>query len=195
MQRPIRFFSHHPFDFIPPGWWPRFFWPLLGLTIVLMIVFGITGAPLTTTAAPYGVISFELAGSVENTHLILNSWDANTQLRAAFGLGLDFMFMLAYASTIAFGCGMAAQVLNRSGWPLASWSDLISWAAILAAVMDVIENIALTKVIFGSLVFPWPEIARWCAIFKFSLIFIGIVYVLYGGVVALVERISSAAEE
>ena len=195
MPRPIRFFSRHPFNFIPPNWWPRLFWLLLGLTIVLMIVFGITGEPLTTTTAPYGVVSFELAGSVERSKSILISWDADAQLRAAFGLGLDFVFMLVYASTIAFGCGMTAQVLKRSGWPLAGWGILLSWAVILAAVLDAIENIALTTLIFGSVVSPWPEIARWCAIFKFALIFISIVYVIYGCVVALVEQISPPAEE
>lgn len=195
MQQPIHFFSRHPFNFIPPGWWPYFFWPLLGLTILLMVVFGITGAPLTTEAAPYGIVSFELAGSVERTQLILINWDANEQVRAAFGLGLDFLFMAVYASTIAFGCGMAGQVLKHSRWPLGRWSNPLSWAAILAALLDVVENIALAMVIFGSVVTPWPEIARWCAIFKFALIFIGIVYVIYGGVVALVERISPPTEE
>ena len=101
-----RLISRHPFDFIPPGWWPRFFWPLLGLTILLMFVMGVTGSPLTTEAAPYGVVSFELAGSVENAQNIMNSWDADAELRAAFGLGLDYLFMVSYASTIAFGCGI-----------------------------------------------------------------------------------------
>ena len=66
---------------------------------------------------------------------------------------------------------------------------------ILAAILDSIENMALTTLILGSVVSPWPEIARWCAILKFTLIFIGIVYVIYGGVVALVVRISPAEEE
>ena len=195
MSRPFRFISRHPFDFITPSWWPRVFWPLLGLNILLMIVFGVTGAPLTTDAAPYGVVSFELAGTAEISQQILSSWDANTQLRAAFGLGLDFLFMAVYASTIAFGCGMAAQVLRRSGWPLSRWGNLLSWGVILAALLDIVENIALTAIIFGSVVPPWPEIARWCAIVKFSLIFISIVYVLYGGVVALVDRISPDEKE
>ena len=190
-----RFLHRHPFDFLPTRYWQRFFWSLLGLTIVLMIVFGISGAPLTTTAAPYGVVSFELAGSVEKTDLILSSWDADVQLRAAFGLGLDYLFMAVYASTIALGCGIAAQVLRRTGWPLGSWGSLLGWAVILAAILDSIENFALTTLIFGSVDSPWPEIARWCAIFKFTLIFIGIVYVTYGGVVALVVRISPPEEE
>jgi hypothetical protein len=103
--------------------------------------------------------------------------------------------MVVYASTIAIGCGLAAQVLERTGWPLNVLGNLLSWAVILAAILDSIENIALTTLIFDSVVSPWPEIARWCAIFKFALIFIGIVYVIYGGVVALVVRISPPEEE
>lgn len=185
-----RHFLRYPFDFIPPDWWARFFWPLLGLTILLMIVFGITGAPLTTAAAPYGVVSFELAGTVENMREILASWDAQTQLRAAFGLGLDYLFMVVYASTLIFGCGLATRVLQRSKWPLVRFGNPLAWGVILAALLDAVENVALTTIIFGTVASPWPEVARWCAIPKFGLIFIGIVFVIYGGVVALVERLS-----
>ncbi len=195
MSQPFRFLSRHPFEFLPPGWWPRFFWPLLGLTVLLMVVFAVTGAPLTTEAAPYGVVSLELAGTVENAQQILNSWNGDAQIRAAFGLGLDYLFMVVYASTIAFGCGMTARVLERREWPLARWGTLLSWGVLLAAILDSIENFGLTAIIFGSVVSPWPEIARWCAVFKFALIFIGIVYVIYGGVVALVERIPAQATE
>lgn len=195
MNRTLRFISRHPFDFIPPGWWPRFFWPLLGLTVLLMVVFAVTGAPLTTEAAPYGVVSFELAGSVENSQNILNSWEADAQIRAAFGLGLDYLFMVVYASTIAFGCGMTARILDRNGWPFSRLGTLLSWGVILAALLDAIENLALTILIFGTVVSPWPEVARWCAVIKFGLIFIGIVYVIYGGVIALVERTPSQETE
>ena len=57
-----------------------------------MMIFAITGAPLTTEDAPYGVVSLEIAGTVENAQDILDSWDTNAQIRAAFGLGLDFLF-------------------------------------------------------------------------------------------------------
>ena len=98
--------------------------------------------------------------------------------------------MVVYASTIAFGCGMASNMLQRRGWPLARWGNLLAWGVLLAALLDVVENIALIILLWGTLSNPWPEIARWCAIPKFILVFIGIVYVLYGGVVALVQRIS-----
>ncbi len=175
----------HPLKFIPPERRARFFWPLLGLTIVLLVVFAVTGAPLTTEAAPYGVVSFELAGSLQTAAEILASWDANAQLRAAFGLGLDYLFMVVYASTIALGTGMAARTLRRRGWPLARWSEVVAWGVILAALLDAVENIALLTLLWGTLANPWPALARGCATLKFVLLFVGIVYAFYGAAAML----------
>ena len=178
-----------PLNFIPPERRARFFWPLLGLTLLLMAVFAVTGAPLTTEAAPYGVVSFELAGTLENAQRILASWDVETQLRAAFGLGLDYLFMAVYAGTLALGIGMAAGSLRCTGWPLARWGNALSWGVILAAGLDAVENIALLTLLWGTLANPWPALARWCALPKFALIFAGLVYALYGGAAALANRI------
>ncbi len=180
--------GRHPFAFIPIAQWPRLFWVFLFLTICLMVVFNVSGAPLTTAAAPYGVVSYELAGSVEQSEQILASWDTNTQLRAAFGLGIDYFFMPVYASAIALGCGLAASGLQRRRWPLARLGNWLAWGAFLAALCDVVENVALTTILFGPVAAPWPAIAAWCAGAKFLLIFAGIVYGLYGGVVSLVIR-------
>ena len=190
MTKSLRILSRHPFDFIPPGWWPLFFWLLLGLAVLLMVVFWVTGAPLTTDAAPYGIVSFELAGSVENAKAILESWDTEAKIRAAFSLGFDFLFMVVYASTIAFGCGLASRVLRRSNWPLANGGNVLAWGVLLAAFFDVIENMALLSMMFGPVISPWPEIAYGCAVIKFILVFVGIVYVIYGGVVGLVEKVT-----
>jgi hypothetical protein len=195
MLNSLRLVSRHPFDFMPPGWWPRFFWPLFGVMVLLMVVFWLTGTSLTTDAAPYGIVSFELAGSVENAAAILGSWDADAKIRAAFSLGFDFLFMAAYASTIAFGCGMASRVLQQSGWPFAGWGNLLAWGVIFAAILDGIENIALIVLLFGTVISPWPEIAAGCAVIKFVWVFIGIVYIIYGGVIHLVERVALPEQE
>ncbi|MBU0512255.1 MAG: hypothetical protein KKD28_05190 [Chloroflexi bacterium] len=176
--------THH-LAFIPPHWRGRIFWPLLALTVLIMLVFGVTGAPMNTEAAPYGVISFEVAGSVARAGQILASWDAVARERAAFGLGLDFLFIPVYALTISLGCVMAADVLRRHAWPLASPGAVLIWGVFLAALLDVIENIALTITLFGSVLSPWPQIAQWCAVPKFALLFLGLVYALFGAVVRL----------
>jgi hypothetical protein len=85
---------------------------------------------------------------------------------------------------------MASNLLRKTDCPLSGLGSWLSWGAILAALFDMVENIALIILVWGTLSNPWPEIARFCAIVKFTLVFIGIVYVIYGGVVALVERIS-----
>lgn len=53
------------------------FLPLFILTLLLMVVMNVIGAPLITAAAPAGIVSYELAGSVEKTIDIINSWDQN----------------------------------------------------------------------------------------------------------------------
>lgn len=182
----------HPFDFIPPGRWSRFFWALLALTLVLMLAFQSTGAALTTPAAPYGVVSFELAGSEEQMQAILNSWSPETRQRAAFGLGLDFLFMPVYASLLAFGCGMAARALRRQDWPLANLGVLLAWLIFVAAVLDVFENVSLLQVLWSGQLAPWTQLASGFAWPKFILIFGAIVYGLYGAAVSLVGRLTKA---
>ncbi|MEA3349814.1 MAG: hypothetical protein U9Q82_04255 [Chloroflexota bacterium] len=163
----------------------RVFWPLLGLTLLIIFVFNLTGAPLNTAAAPCGILSYELAGSVSNAEAILASWDSIARERAAFSLGLDFLFIPVYVSAITCGCGMAAGALRRRGWPLASLDAAagIAWGLFLAGLLDVVENIALSIVLFGIPTAPWPQVAYWCALPKFALVFFGIVYAFLGAAV------------
>jgi hypothetical protein len=133
---------------------------------------------------------------------ILASWDQRAQLSAAFSLGLDYVFMLAYSTTIGLACIWTADVLRRRSWPLAwvgaplawvgaplAWVGApLAWGQWLAAAFDATENIALVVILFGTVQAPWPEVARWCAIFKFSLIFLGLVYAFFGLVVSLVVK-------
>jgi len=160
----------------------------LGLTLVLMVLFGITGAPLNTEAAPYGVVSFELAGSVEGTTAILSSWDSGARERAAFGLGLDFLFIPVYTIAIALGCTLASRAIRSREWPLAQVGKLLIVGVCLAGLLDVVENISLLVILFDSVSSPWPQIAAWCAVPKFGLIFLALVYALYGGVISLVIK-------
>jgi hypothetical protein len=153
-----------------------------------MLILNLVSAPLTTESAPMGMISYELAGSIEKAQSILDSWDIAAQLRAAFALGFDYVFMLAYATTIGLACVMAAAALRSRGWPLVGAGAALAWGLWLAAGLDAVENIALTVLLFGAVVSPWPQVAYWCALIKFALVFMGLVYAFYGGVVRLFIR-------
>ena len=53
-------------------------------------------------------------------------------------------------------------------------------AVFLAAFFDVIENIALLQLIYGSLEPFWSSITYYFAILKFAILVVAIVYVLGG---------------
>ena len=181
----------HPFSSISLEKQGRFFWPLVILAVLTMSAMNVVGAPLTTVAAPAGIVSYELAGNISGAEKILSSWDAVARERAAFVQGLDFLFIPIYAGAIAFGCSMAAGVLHRKGWRVASLGAPLAWLVILAGLLDVLENIALVVMLFDAPAIPWPQIAFWCAAPKFVFVVLGILYALFGGMVHLVWRKSS----
>ena len=161
---------------------------LLALTIVLTVVLQAVNAPLKTPAAPQGIVSYEFAGTTAAAQSILDSWDAGAKVHAGFSLGLDYLYMPAYALTIGLACAWAARVLGgRRRW-LGSLGRVLAFGLGLAALLDAAENYALTTMLFSAAADPWPAVARWCATGKFALIIAGLVYVLVGFVLWLMTR-------
>jgi len=180
-----------PLDFLPNATRKPLFLALLIWSLVLFAVMQVLNAPLKTSAAPAGIVSFELAGTVEKARLILSSWDEHYNpilgysvveffippLYAAFGLGFDYLFMPSYALAIALGVLLAAG--RHRGW-FASFGAWLGWGALVAALCDAVENIALFKLLLNNLVYPWPQAAAVSATIKFALILLGILYALIG---------------
>ena len=177
---------NHPFSSIPTSRRGKLLLPLVLFTLAMSVVMQVVGAPLKTGDAPSGIVSFELAGNVQETARVLASWDEDAHLRAAFIQGLDFLYLFVYSFTIGLGCIWASGVLKMRQWPLASLGVPLAWGLWLAAFLDAIENVALVIILFGMLASPWPEIARWCALLKFALIGLGILYVVYGILAGLI---------
>lgn len=167
----------HPLGFIPNTAQKKVFFALFALTLGLFGVFRVLDAPLRTDAAPNGIVSFELAGTSAQAEAILQSWDARAQLFAAFGLGLDYLFMPAYALTIALGVLMAAR--KHSG-KFALVGAYVGWGALFAAVFDAVENFALWHLLNATATALSPPIAFAAATIKFSLILAGIFFALAG---------------
>lgn len=167
----------------------RLFWPALILALTIFAAFSVLDAPLRNAAAPNGIVSFELAGSVANAQAIIDSWDARARLYAAFGLGLDYLFMVSYALAIGLGCLRAAGVMGRR-WPQgAGLGRLLAGGLAAAALLDAVENFALTKMLLaGAASAPWPALAAGCAAVKFVLIGLGLLYALAGGVMWAIRR-------
>jgi hypothetical protein len=167
----------HPLDAIPPRRRPLVFLPLLALTIVLSAWLGAVDGPLRTPAAPLGIVSFQLAGSVEAAEAVLASWDPSARAAAGFSLGLDFLFLLAYPTCLAFGCLWAGRALERRRAPAAAaLAAPVAWAQCVVAAADAGENVALLRVLVHGARAPWPALARGFALVKFGLLGVGLAY-------------------
>jgi hypothetical protein len=185
----------HPLEFVSEQYRKRFFFVFLFLTIVLFAVFRVLDQPLQTSAAPNGIVSFELAGSPLQAQAITDEWKRSSLLLsevagqpnpdivnipyafAAFGLGIDYLFMPLYAFALAFGTLLAMG--KHSGW-FKSIGAVAGYGAFAAALLDVVENYALFQVLLGRVYSPYPEIAFTCASLKFGLLIYGLLYALIG---------------
>jgi hypothetical protein len=174
----------HPLSAIPHGRRRLVFLPLLALTLLSMLVLAGLNRPL----APYGIVAFELAGEQQRAVEIVGAWGEAARLSAAFGLGFDYLYLVAYSTTIGLACLWAAEQLRDRGWPLAGIGMALAWAQWLAGLLDAVENATLFRVLLGPVEQPWPLIARWSAIFKFALVAIGLLYALAGALAWLTRR-------
>ena len=182
---------NHPLDFIPADKRKPVFFAFLAGTLILFAVFRVLDTPLRTTAAPNGIVSFELAGTSEKAFQIMVSWEPiNFQgpkivalrgyLFAAFGLGLDYLFMPVYATALALGILLAA---GKHGRRFSTFGVLLGWGAYAAALFDAVENYALARMLILNEVWaPYPQIAAICASIKFGLLLLGLFYALVGWV-------------
>lgn len=160
------------------------FWIVVISALALLIALNLLGPPANTTA-PLGIVSFELAGSAQAANAVLVGWSPADRLKAAFSIGLDFLFIPLYAAAIGWGALKSGWEVKRRGWPLARLARTVVFFVGTASALDVLENGALMQVLFAAEArSPWPEAARWLAIGKFGLLFISLVYVFYGAAIA-----------
>jgi hypothetical protein len=181
----------HPFEWFSESGQKRAFVLWAALALLAMASLQVLGGPLKTEAAPMGIISFEFAGELSKAQSMVKSWGEQGQVYAGLNLGLDYLFMVAYATAIGLGCVLASRPWAKRVAFLASVGLVLSWGQLLAASLDAVENYALIRVLLGSTEELWPLVARWCAIVKFLLVGAGLVYVLSGAALAIVGARSS----
>ncbi len=175
---------HHPLQKVPDGRKSLLLLLLLGLTSGLMAVLS-----WTLRGERYSIVDLELAGSEEEAQLILDDWDAaGVRGLALLNVHLDFPFLVLYSTTIGLACVMAANVFHPYVRWWASVGVTLAWGQWLAALFDALENTALLKMLHGSVVQPWPQMAQWSAIPKFILVSAGALYAVVGACGSLATR-------
>ena len=159
------------------------------LSLTLLTAMHSLDHALITQTAPRGIISFELAGSTEKVSQILNEWGPEGKAYATLSLGLDYLFLIVYALFLSLSCVRIAKHLKSRFPYAAAWGFVLGWAQFIAALLDAIENFSLIKLALDYQPKSWPEIARWCAVSKFGIVGVGLVYILIGVSLILVLKV------
>jgi len=160
---------------------------LFTLLIFNIVVIRVFEAPLKNEVCTGGIVSFELAKDLSQTIKILDSWDANAQLNMSLSLGFDFLFLLVYSSFIA----MLIYNVNNKLWkskPFYSFAKLLIILIFIAAIFDIVENIALIKLLLGNLEQYWSSVAYYFATAKFVIIIICIIYLIVNWLILLFKK-------
>ncbi len=115
----------HPLQTTLAGnqWW--IVWPLHCLTLALFAILSWVGRPLKNDVAKSGMISFQFAGEFETARNVLESWDDRASRTAAFSLGLDYLFLCCYSTSIASGAS-GQQAFCHHGSPGSESAELRS---------------------------------------------------------------------
>lgn len=155
---------------------------------------GITGEVLRTAVSPFGIVSLELAGSADAAQRIHAAWGEAGRRAAAFNIRIDFLYLLAYGIALSIGCAVAATWWGRRSTRMASLGPAMSLAMLLAAACDAVENVAMLLGLGDPGNGFWPILARACAMVKFALLPLGLLYVMTGAFTRIGTRNQPAAE-
>jgi hypothetical protein len=179
----------HPFSSLSARSQRRALAVATAATLAVSAALQVICAPLVTAEAPLGIVSFEFAGDLDTMQLILSSWGEPGRMRAALALGLDFLFLVLYAAAIALACGRVAERWGPTESGVHRLGAALAWGALLAGVLDAVENTAGVMLLLGSQAAAWAPLAAVCAAVKFAGVAAGLAYAAIGfGVTALQRK-------
>ena len=137
------------------------------VAVATLVALGVIDLQLRNAVSLQGVVSFELCAYSGSCRAIVEAWGPMGQIWAGLSLGLDYLFMPAYAAAIFFALRLAAERVPER---FRRATRVVAWTAWGAAVMDAFENLALVRMLVSADADAqaWP--AAICATVKFGLL-------------------------
>ncbi len=108
------------------------------VSLALFIALLLINQPLETTAAPKGIVSLQMAGSAERSLEIVASWGSEAIGYARLSLWLDFLFAVAYVSTLLLLTRHLSR--DRPGVREQTFSRSATLLFLSAGMADIAEN-------------------------------------------------------
>jgi hypothetical protein len=177
-----------PFDWVVPSSRRRLFWILTALLAGLSLALSALGAPLVTSEAPRGILSFEFAGTHDAAVRMIASWGPQAREAARLTLGLDYLYLVVYPAWFSLGCLLvSAGLADRP----ARLGLATAWAVWAAGPLDAVENAALLGLLGGASESGLATLAFACAAVKFALVGAAALFMVIGVVARTASRITA----
>ena len=181
-------------------------WGLAVLTVLLLAttieMMTLDHTQLHHDSAPYGIVSFELAGDAHTASDILQGWGPSGQKTALYMQGLDNLYLLLYPTWFAVLLGRCAAALGPAGCAkekakrrslraaVGRACGLAAWVVLYACpLFDYLENSQLDAMLFeGRPSIAHASRARVFAIVKFAALAVGVCTLVVGTAARLLLR-------
>ncbi len=157
---------------------------LIGL--IAFVVMTMLGG-VVNVAPAYGILDYEFAWTSGQVEVIFNAWGAVGMQQIAFGIYIDFLYIIAYGALI-FGCLLI--VTRKLEGRIQTIGLYMTITPVIAGICDVIENINLLLMIADGnfIASASPFVAALCATIKFTIIFACILFFLVQIILIVIKR-------
>lgn len=155
--------------------------------------------PANASGGP-DIVAFELARTPEQAREILDEWGPEGRAGATRAIKIDYGFLIAYAVFLSVAVGsIATGVAERTR----TWAKSLGWwlagLALVAGVLDAIENTALLRVLDAYPSGGISSLATWTAAVaasvKFLIVTAAVVYLVIGSLSLLIRSRQAPGQE
>ena len=154
---------------------------LLALLLASTLAIKSFDQALQNETSPKGIVSFELAQTLENSQAILNSWDGRAKIYAGLSLGFDYLYIFVYTGFLIWLVIMLHRKLPANKM-MNNLQKIVIFTIIMAGISDSIENFALINLLTGNFKDTLVSTAYFSALIKFGILLFVIIYIIVNSV-------------
>lgn len=185
----------HPFEKLEASTRRRALVVMAVVTFLATLGMAFVDTHYKTRATPLGIVSFELAGTPMMAQWMLDAWSEHAGMNAwvAFGIGIDFLYLVLYGtlfSLVAAGITARLAAISPGGATVARY---VLWLQLVAPLCDAVENVGLMAMLTRNGTETWAPVSTGFALAKFACLGMCVALSLIAGPVLLRARRKAAA--
>ena len=163
------------------------------LAVVSAVVLGVLTLAEThnhTSVAPFGIVSFQIAGKPLMSELILEKWRSlpDGYFWVQVSLVTDYAFMIAYSTLLALLSLRLGRKLATRDPSNMNVAVFVAWLQTLALPLDMVENSVHLAMLNGGSTETYTMIGFVCALAKFACLGAFTMFALASGIMLLVTK-------